>query len=87
MGGNNYIICKAKNLSSNNLLINCSSFEKDVTRHLMSTPLGNQLVLFPLNLSVSFDQSLGYLINRDKTLISCRTVSYTHLTLPTTPYV
>ena len=61
MEGNNYIICKAKNLSSNNLLLNCSSFEKDITRHLMATPLGNQLVLFPLNLSVSLDQSLGHI--------------------------
>ena len=61
MEGNNYIICKAKNLSSNNLLLNCSSFEKDITRHLMTTPLGNQLVLFPLNLSVSLDQSLGHI--------------------------
>ena len=75
MEGNNYIICKAKNLSSNNLLLNCSSFEKDITRHLMTTPLGNQLVLFPLNLSSR--PELGthifvYLINRDKTLIRCR---------------
>ena len=61
MEGNNYIICKAKNLSSNNLLLNSSFFEKDITRHLMSTPLGNQLVLFPLNLSVSLDQSLGHI--------------------------
>ena len=60
MEGNNYIICKAKNLSSNNynLLLNCSSFEKDISRHLMTAPLGNQFVLFPLNLSVSLDQSL-----------------------------
>jgi len=42
----------------------------------MTAPLGNQLVLFPLNLSVFLDQSLGhifvYLINRDKTLIPYR---------------
>ena len=42
----------------------------------MTAPLGNQLVLFPLNLSVSLDQSLGhtfvYLLNREKTLIRCR---------------
>ena len=39
-------------------------------RAVMTAPLGNQLVLFPLNLSASLDQSLGhifvYLINRDK---------------------
>ena len=39
----------------------------------MTAPLGNQLVLIPLNLSLSLDQSLGhifvYLINRDKTHI------------------
>ena len=37
----------------------------------MTASLGNQLVLFPLNLSVSLDQSLGqifvHLINRAKT--------------------
>ena len=42
----------------------------------MTAPLGNQLVLLPLYLSVSLDQSLGhifvYLINREKTFIRCR---------------
>ena len=43
----------------------------------MTAPLGNQLVLFPVNLSVSLDPEIGtrifvYLINRDKTLIRCR---------------
>ena len=35
------IICKAKKLSSKNLLLNCSSFG-DITKHLMTAPLGNQ---------------------------------------------
>ena len=68
MEGNNYVICKAKKLCSNNLVLNSSSFEKDITRHLMTTLLENKLVLFLLNFS-PWDT---YLINRDKTLIRCR---------------
>ena len=34
---------------------------RSLTKHLMTAPLGNQLVLFPLNLSVSLGQSLGHI--------------------------